>query len=700
MKSMKLKRMARMWSILGVLSLLFASPLLAENPIIQTKFTADPAPMVWNDTVFLYTSHDEDEATGSGKFIMRNWMLYTSTDMVNWQDRGTVASLADFTWGPSDNNGAWAPQVIQRNGKFYFYAPLHGKGIGVLVSDSPYGPFKDPIGKALVSADPWVDIDPTVYIDSDGQAYLYFGNPDAYYVKLNPDMISYSGGVTMIPRLTSSTNENDNYQEGPWFYKHGDYYYLAFASKCCAEGIGYAMASKPTGPWTHKGSIMDRNSLSNGNHPGIIDFNGKSYVFGFNYARTKALDPNTPRERRSICLAEMNYNPDGTIKTVPFWGSGMPSSVGVAQVGTLDPYVQIEGETMAWSEGVKTETCSEGGMNLGDIENGEYIKIKGADFGTGAKYFSARVASNTSGGNIELRLDSKTGTLIGTCAVAGTGGWQTWTTISCDVTGASEVHDLYLVFTGGSGYLFNLNWWRFVGEGGTSSPTSSSSSVPQTAYSSATIPGTVQMENYDNGGENVAYYDSESGNSGNVYREDDVDIDTADAGASYVLGWLVAGEWTEYTVEVTSAGIQPFQARVASGGDAGSFHLELDGKAITSTVIVPNTGSWTTYQTVEGETESFSAGTHVLRFVVDGSYFNMDWIHFGTAFASIHLAGSLVRTENVVYRIFDIHGTYRGRVTASSSLECSSTIRRSYPAGIYVVRAMNGNGVQKIAVVP
>jgi len=434
--------------------LILASIGFSENPIIQTKFTADPAPMVWNDTVFLYTSHDEDDATGSGSFNMKNWMLYTSTDMVNWRDRGVVASLTDFKWGPQDN-GAWAPQVIQRNGKFYMYAPLHGKGIGVLVSNSPYGPFTDPIGKALVSADPWVDIDPTVFIDSDGQAYLYFGNPDAYYVKLNSDMTSYSGSVTKITRLST-------YQEGPWFYKRGNYYYLAWASTCCPEGIGYAMSSSPTGPWTYKGSIMDGNSLSSGNHPGIIDFKGKSYVFGFNYAMTKSLDPNTARERRSISLAELKYNTDGTIPKLPFWGSGMPSGAGVAQVGALDPYVQIEGETMAWSSGVKTETSTEGGMDLSSIENGDYIKLKGVAFGSGAKSFSARVASNTSGGNIELRLDSKTGTLIGTCAVSGTGGWQTWTTKSCDVTGASGDHDLFLVFTGGSGSLFNINWWKFT----------------------------------------------------------------------------------------------------------------------------------------------------------------------------------------------------------------------------------------------
>lgn len=697
MKNMKLKEIAGISLMLGTLFLMITGTAYAENPIIQTKFTADPAPMVWNDTVFLYTSHDEDKATGSGSFQMKNWMLYTSTDMVNWQDRGIVASLANFKWGPQDN-GAWAPQVIPRNGKFYFYAPLHGKGIGVLVSNSPHGPFTDPINKALVNTDPWAYIDPSVYIDTDGQAYMYFGNPDAYYVKLNADMISYSGSVTKFPKITS-------YQEGPWIYKRGNFFYLAFASTCCPEGIGYAMSNSPSGPWTFKGSIMDGNSLSSGNHPGIIDFKGKSYVFGFNYAITKSLDPGTARERRSITLAELKYNADGTIPKLPFWGSGMPSGPGVSQVGTLNPYAQVEAETMAWSKGLTTETSSEGGMAVASIENGDFIKIKGADFGAGATSFNVRVASNTSGGSIELHLDSETGKLIGTCAVTGTGGWQTWITKSCDVTGASGLHDLYLVFKGGSGSLFNLNWWRFIGEAGNSSSTttSSSSSQSQAAYSSASIiPGTVQMENYDKGGENVAYYDSDTENSGAVYRQDGVDIDTADAGASFVLGWLVAEEWTEYTVNITNAGTQPFQARVAAGGDGGSFHLELDGKAITSTVTVPNTGSWSTYQILEGVTESLSTGSHVLRFVVDGPYFNIDWIHFGTATipVPIYPTANLVPFNNLSYRIFDMRGTYVGVVTANSVSECSSIIRRTYPYGIYSLQGMNGIGTQKLLVVP
>ena len=151
---------------------------------------------------------------------MKNWLLYTSTDMVNWTDHGIVASLKDFNWTDPEN-GAWAPQVIERNGKFYMYCPMPGqRGIGVLVADSPYGPFKDPIGKPLVknSSD---DIDPTVFIDDDGQAYLYWGNPNLWYVKLNEDMISVNGEVTKDASIAKVKGSPDpfHYQEGPWVWK-------------------------------------------------------------------------------------------------------------------------------------------------------------------------------------------------------------------------------------------------------------------------------------------------------------------------------------------------------------------------------------------------------------------------------------------------------------------------------------------------
>jgi MYXO-CTERM domain-containing protein len=443
------------------LALCFSVPAArAENPIIQTKYTADPAPMVYKDVLYLYTSHDEDNASG---FTMYNWMLYTTTDMVNWTDHGMVGGVKapynTFTW--AGGNSAWAPQTVERDGKFYMYVPIMGnKGkmtIAVAMADSPFGPFKDPLGKSLADTGTSDDIDPTVFIDKDEQAYLFWGNPNVYYVKLNKDMISYSGSITKLPKVQT-------YQEGPWFYGRDDKYYLAFASTCCPEGIGYAMATSPTGPWTYKNSIMDGDQRSSGNHPGIVDYKGSTYVFGFNYllsypqTATSAL-PGGHTERRSICVQKMTYSADGTIAKLPFW-----DPKGVAQVGSLNPYVQTEAETIAWSEGLKTETCSEGGMMVTEIQSGDYIKVKGVDFGGGATSLDVRVASAGSGGNIEVRLESKTGTLVGTCAVAGTGGAQTWATKTCPISGASGAHDLFLVFTGsGTGSLFNFNWWKFTG---------------------------------------------------------------------------------------------------------------------------------------------------------------------------------------------------------------------------------------------
>jgi len=418
----------------------------SQSPMIQTNYTADPAPLVYNDTVFLYTSHDEDDAFG---FKMLNWMLYTSTDMVNWTDHGIIASLKDFKW-VNTNNGAWAPQCIHRNGKFYLYCPMPGGvGIGVLVSDSPYGPFEDPLGKPLIrnSND---DIDPTVFIDNDGQAYLYWGNPKIYYVKLNEDMISYSGEIVQEPTTP------EDYQEGPWVWKRNGHYYMAYASTCCPEGIGYAMSHSPTGPWEHKGKIMDPDSRSSGNHPGIIDYKGNSYVFGFNYAINFSIT-DIHRERRSICLEKMTYNPDGTIPKLPWW-----SETGVKQMGTLNPYVRTEAECIAWASGVKTAKNEQAGMFVTEISNGDYIKVRGIDFGTtGAGVFHAHVASASDGGFLELYLDSLKGLKIGSLPVSNSGGWNNWNLESAAINNASGIHDVYLVFKGKSEQLFNFDYWKF-----------------------------------------------------------------------------------------------------------------------------------------------------------------------------------------------------------------------------------------------
>lgn len=444
-----MKKVCKFAVFLFIVSLLLPAVCYADNPLVQNIYTCDPAPMVYDGVCYLYTGHDEDTIVNNF-YTMNEWKCYSSTDMVNWTDHGSPLSYKTFSWAQGD---AWAGQVVHKNGKFYFYVPMTRKNaggarvIGVAVSDSPTGPFTDALGKPLITNNGAQDIDPTVYIDDNGQAYLYWGNSNLYYVKLNQDMISYSGGIVQASPKPSS------YIEGPWFYKRNNIYYMVYAGMASGtENLQYAISSSPTGPWTSKGAFMGgQNSFTN--HPGITDYKGNSYLF----YHTGNL-PGGGSYHRSVGVEQFKYNSDGTIPNIPITQNGP------AQLGNLNPYIKTEAETICWGSGIETEKCSEGGVDVCNIENGDYIKVKGVDFGTGATAFKARVASANSGGNIELRLDSPTGKLVGTCSVAGTGGWQTWTDKTCTVSGATGIHDLYLKFTGGSGSLLNFNWWQFNGE--------------------------------------------------------------------------------------------------------------------------------------------------------------------------------------------------------------------------------------------
>jgi len=422
--------------------------VFADNPIIQSLYTADPAPMVHNDTCYLYTTHDED-VTVNDFYTMNDWQCYSSTDMVNWTYRGSPLSYQTFDWSKGD---AWASQCIFRNNKFYMYVPVTqkngGAAIGVAVADSPTGPFTDPLGQKLVAYGNGYDIDPTVFIDDDGQAYLYWGNGTLWYVKLNEDMISYSGGIV------TTNPKPSNFQEGPWFYKRESLYYMVYATTPSPnEAIAYATSDSPVGPWVSRGTIMAAGNCYT-NHAGIVDFKGKSFFFYHNSAL-----PNGGSFKRSVCLDQFEYNADVAIPVVS------ASDAGPAGVGNLDPYDTVQAETICRGSGVETAVCSDGGMMVDSIHAGDYIKVKNVDFGDGAELFDARVASAKEGVAIELHLDSLTGTLAGTCPVISTGGMDSWETVSCAVSGASGIHDLYLKFIGGGGLLFNFNWWKFTQTG-------------------------------------------------------------------------------------------------------------------------------------------------------------------------------------------------------------------------------------------
>lgn len=687
-------------------NILFVSSVLAlactgfaQKIVITTNYTADPAPYVHGDTVYLYTTHDEDNADG---FMMYDWLLHTSTDMVNWTSHGAVASLGDIKWS-SKTNGAWAEQVIERDGKWFMYVPIHGNGISVLVADNPYGPFKEPLNKALVwQREHWNDIDPTVWIDDDGQAYMYWGNPELYMIKLNKDMISTQGSIVTYPKIK-------DYQEGPWVYKHGNNYYMTFASTCCAEGIGYAMSDKITGPWTYKGDIMPHSSRSNGNHPGIIDFKGKSYVFGLNYElwrykSEKMGQKYQHKERRSVGLSEMKYNADGTIQKIDYWPDN-----GVAQLEDFDPYKRVEAETMSWGEDVRVRKSGTAGNTvITNLSEGKYTKISGVEFGdAGAESFSASVLSVKKASSITVRLDKVDGEIVGKAEFSADG------LVTVPLTGAVGKHDVFFVFAGD----FEADYWEFE---------DSKTSIPQGPFCKAKltdaeakcelpvvgakVEGTanfIDFENYDVGGAGKAYYDMDTKNQGGEYREDRVDI--VKNGDGFAVGYTQKGEWLEYTVNVQAGGKLPFELSYASGMDNTGVRLFMDDEPITDTLALTGTGDFDTYGTFKGTTtKELTEGEHVLKVLVTSDYVNLDWIAFGESEGSAEdirngttgivpkiaagaagMANAFARAAGS-YRVFDLMGSELGniRLNAGATLtDLKAGLKTAgFGSGVYVVR--------------
>ncbi len=453
-----------------------AAALFAQNPIVQTSYTPDPAPMVYNDRVYVYTG---DDVPGFDFYYMTKWRVFSSADMVNWTDHGVPLSLEDFSWAI---DRAWASQCIERNGKFYWYicaqTDQNNMGIGVAVADSPTGPFKDAIGKPLIMTRSWSNIDPTAYVDDDGQAYLYWGNANLYYVKLNRDMISYSEEIVEVPQTVASFGgvrrpkatedqsdgkpsaqpNKDMFVEGPWFYKRNGIYYQLFAGmEKGRECLSYSISGSPTGPWEYQGRIMvDQPTNSFTNHSGIVDFKGNSYLFYHT-----ALLPGGGSYGRSTAVEEFHYNPDGTIPLINI------SETGPKPLGTVNPYIRNEAETIAWAEKCKTNQNELVGVYISDIRTGSSIKVREVDFGTTPpKIFKASLASGLGAGILEVYVDSLGGTNIASIDVPRTGGWNTWKTFTAEV--AAQVtgkKDLYFAFKGknltAGRRLYNFDHWTF-----------------------------------------------------------------------------------------------------------------------------------------------------------------------------------------------------------------------------------------------
>ncbi len=266
---------------------------------------------------------------------------------------------------------------------------------------------------------------------------------------------------------------------------------------------------------------------------------------------------------------------------------------GMEAKAATSAYRQISASEFNSQLGIETESCSEGGLNIGFIDNGDYIKFNSVDFGSGASSFDARVASAASGGSIEVRLDSISGTLVGTCQVSTTGGWQNWVTKSCTISAATGTHDVYLVFKGGAGNLFNLQWFRF---------NSGRSAYVQTAASTYDSQFEIQTESCSEGGQNIAFIDN--------------------------------GDYIVFNSVNFGSGAASFEARVASAAAGGSIEVRLGSVqgTLLGTCTFSGTGGWQNWVTTSCGI-SGASGTQNLYLVFkggSGNLFNLSWFKFLT----------------------------------------------------------------------
>jgi len=327
----------------------FISKSVGGNPALgfdekgNILYAGDPAAFVDGDTVYLYAGHD---TAANESYVMPEWVVYKSTDMINWEYKGVAMKAGDVSWR-NEENAAWAGQVTKYNDKYYLYfctwdKTSEGKqSIGVAVADKPEGPFKD-IGKPLVKGtdttdqtSDWNDIDPTVWIETvDGveHRYLAWGNGKYYICELNKDMISVKdtnndGKFDMndIHEQEFTNMDGHGYTEAPWLYRrkdeNGNYYgkYYTFFASDWREQMSYAVSDDiNSNTWEYKGVIMPRSATANTNHPSVIDFRGKTYFIYHNGMLTKGSG-----FRRSVCIEEMTFDKDGNVNPVRETSTGL-----------------------------------------------------------------------------------------------------------------------------------------------------------------------------------------------------------------------------------------------------------------------------------------------------------------------------------------------------------------------------------------
>lgn len=348
--------------------------------------------------------------------------------------------------------------------------------------------------------------------------------------------------------------------------------------------------------------------------------------------------------------------PPPTGSPVPFGGTAisLPATIqaenfddggsGVAYHDTTSG--NAGGQYRATDVDIEDSSDSGGGHDLGWVAATEWLKYTVNVSAAGTYDIEVRVASAGNGGTFHIEANGTD--ITGRLTVPNTGSWQTWASVrkaGVSLNAGQQVWRVAMDTNGATtGAVGNINYIKV------------SRSTASTPYggTAMTLPGTVQVENFDVGAAGVAYVDTTPGNSGGEYRGTDVDIEsTADAGGGYDVGWVSAGERLNYSVNVSAAGTYDIDVRVASAGGGGTFHIEVNGVDKTGRMTVPNTGGWQTWTTVRKSAVTLSAGPQVWRLVMDtngatGAVGNFNYLKVIAGAASAPFGGTPTALPGVI----------------------------------------------------
>ncbi|MBR6212375.1 MAG: family 43 glycosylhydrolase [Bacteroidales bacterium] len=433
--------------------------LPAQNPIIKDAFTADPSAHVFEGRVYVYPSHDIPAPADYARkdwFCMADYHVYSSDNLVDWVDHGVIVDQDHVPWVNAAGYSMWAPDCNYKNGKYYFYFPapqkpqpgqrFAGNGIGVAISDTPYGPFECE-EKPIQGIG---GIDPCIFIDDDGTPYLAWSGMGLQVARLKDNMLELDSEpvrITGIPRGQT---------EGPFLFKrNGKYYYTFPWVEDARETLAYCMSDNPLGPYEFKGKFMEQSeTICWTNHHSFIELDGQWYLFYHHNDYSPYFDKN-----RSVCIDYVNFNEDGSIAMVTptLRGVGVTRASGPIQI---DRYSDKSEQYVA-VDFLHSDTPFDGWKailwNTTQEKEPRWISYARVDFGqTPAKTATMRVLSKA-GGTIELRADAKDGPVLATFKVPGNGTWTEQSITTSDTV--KGVHDLYLLMTDGS--HVEVDWVSF-----------------------------------------------------------------------------------------------------------------------------------------------------------------------------------------------------------------------------------------------